>query len=116
MKTNPTNSHCTLNPRRAALMAALTKIVVVLFQLSLAATVFHKALGSFERDTIAGDVHLETGADDASAARGDPKWLALARVPLPPLLFAVRVGALQAGPSHDGSRSSSSVSEGAAWA
>ena len=47
---------------RAALMATLTKIIIVLLQLSLAATVFHQAQDSFERQSI-----VASGIPPASA-------------------------------------------------
>ncbi len=83
-----THSHS--RSSRAALMATLTKIIIVLVQLSLAVTFFHKAEDAFERQSVPCIATVRAGggtdAADATDARRDPKWLALARVPLPPLL------------------------------
>ena len=89
-------------------MATLTKIIVVLLQLSLAGAFFGKVEGAFERESVPVAM-MVAGAADMTAARGDPKWLALVRVPLPPLLLP---------PGHASavrSRRSPSTPEGAAW-
>jgi hypothetical protein len=89
-----THSHS--RSSRAALMATLTKITVVVFQLALAVALFRKAEGAVERPsvpciaTVRGEGGI--GVGDATAARGDPKWLALVRVPLPPLLLPTPEG------------------------
>jgi hypothetical protein len=70
-------------------MATLIQIIIVLVQLSLAVTFFRKAQDGFERQSVP-IANVGTGAEDATAARGDPRWLALIRVPLPPLLPASR--------------------------
>lgn len=78
--------HFHSKPSRAALMATLTKILIVLVQLSLTATLFRKAGQTFEREpppSVAATTMARTGADDVTAARGDPKWLALVRMPPP---------------------------------
>ena len=93
---------------RAALMATLTKIIIVLLQLSLAAAFFRKVDGAFERESVPVAM-MGTGAADVTAARGDPKWLALVRVPLPPLVLPTsHVSAVR-------SRRSPSTPEAAAW-
>ena len=89
-------------------MATLTKIIVVLLQLSLAGAFFRKVEGAFERESVP-VAKAGTGAADMTAARGDPKWLALVRVPLPPRLLP---------PGHVSevrSRRSPSTPEATAW-
>jgi hypothetical protein len=89
-------------------MATLTKIIVVLLQLSLAGAFFRKVEGAFERESVPVAM-MGTGAADVAAARGDPKWLALVRVPLPPLLRPPgHVSAVR-------SRRSPSTPEATAW-
>jgi hypothetical protein len=72
-------------PSRAALMATLGKILIVLVQFSLAATLLRRAPPAVEREPIPAVAALTagTGADNVIASRGDPKWLALVRVPPP---------------------------------
>jgi hypothetical protein len=93
---------------RAPLMATLTQIIVVLLQLSLAGALFHKVDGAFERESVP-VAKAGTAVADANAARGDPKWLALVRVPLPPPLLP------QGHMSAVRSRRSPSTPGGAAW-
>jgi hypothetical protein len=72
---------------RAALMATLSNVLTVLVQFALAAMLLRKATPPFERetvDTVADVMAARIGADNVSASRGDPRWLALIRVP-PPL-------------------------------
>ena len=89
-------------------MATLTKIIIVLLQLSLAAAFFRKVDGAFERESVPVAM-MVTGAKDVTATRGDPKWLALVRVPLPPLLLPPGdVSAVR-------SRRSPSTAEATAW-
>ncbi len=101
---------------RAALMATLTQILIVLVQLSLAVTLFRKAQPAFERPSVPYTAKVETGAEDATAARGDPRWLALIRVP-PPLLAASRPGPTRTrgGESSFRSRSLLRTPEATAW-
>jgi len=104
-----THNHSQSHSSRAALMATLTKITVVLLQLALAVALLRKVEGAFERQSVPCIAKLGTGADDVYAARGDPKWLALARVPLPPLVLPTsRASAV-------GSRRSPSTPEATAW-
>ena len=86
-------------------MATLTKIIVVLLQLSLAGAFFRKVEGAFERESVP-IAMIGAGAADMTAARGDPKWLALVRVPLPRLLLP---------PGHASAVRSPSTPEAAAW-
>jgi len=92
-------------------MATLTKIIVVLLQLSLAGAFFRKVEGAFERESVPVAMMGTNAARaaDVTAARGDPKWLALVRVPLPPLVLPTsHVSAVR-------SRRSPSTPEAAAW-
>jgi hypothetical protein len=102
---------------RAALMATLTRILIVLVQLSLAATLLHKAHDEFERRSVPCTAKVGTGAEDATAARGDPRWLALIRAPPPPLLAASRPGPnrTRGGESSSRSRSLRRTPEATAW-
>jgi hypothetical protein len=72
-------------------MATAGKILFVLVQFSLAATLLRKTAPPVERetvDTVADVMTASNGADEGAASRGDPRWLARIRVP-PPLPWSL---------------------------
>jgi hypothetical protein len=82
---NKTQTHSHTQFTRAALMATLTRIAVVLLGAALAVSLLREGVGTPERGCGPAALHLETGRHDADASGGDPRWLALLRAP-PPLL------------------------------
>ena len=94
---------------RAALMATFTKVVVVLFQLTLAAAIFHEAQDSFERQPYP-CVAMGTGVEDAAAEWGDPIRL-WRRCQPPPSRLASRLEPTSARAGRSGGSPTSPASQ-----